>query len=130
MCTKCICVFMIRVTYISTVPPPTLAISRDPDANVTLHHGDSLFLTCTVQIDPAVVDSDIAVTGSLGGPRGNSTTMISSAGMYTIRLDIPSLQATSSDTYTCAATVEPGSSSMYAQGSESHSTLDITVLGR
>ena len=115
------------VTHISIAPPPTLAMSRDPDAPVTLHNGDSLTLTCTIQLDPAVVDSDVVVTGNLGGPGGRSTTMIASAGMYTIRLDIPSLQATSSDTYTCTVTVMPDSSSLYVNGSESESSLDITV---
>ena len=53
--------------------------------------------------------------------------MIDSAGMYTIRLDIPSLRATSSDTYTCTVTVMPDSGSLYVSGSESESSLDITV---
>ena len=120
---------MIRVILISTVPPPTLAITRDPDASVTLHQGDFLALTCTIQIDPAVVDSGIEVNGSLSGPGGRprSTTMRFSAGMYRIILDIPSLQATPSDTYTCAVAVEPTPRSVYVQGSKSHSNLDITM---
>ena len=102
-------------------------MSRDPDASVTLHHGGSLTLTCTIQLDPAVVDSDVTVTGSLAGPGGRSTTMVASAGEYRITLDIPSLQATSSGTYTCTATVMPGPGVIHVTGSESHSSLDITV---
>ena len=126
-----VCIFIGRyqfcVAHISIVPPPTLAMSRDPDASMTLHNGDSLILTCTIQLDSAVVDSDVVVTGNLAGPGGSTTTMIASVGMYTIRLDIPSLRATSSDTYTCTATVMPDSSSLYVNGSESQSSLDITV---
>ena len=107
----------------SAVPPPTLAMSRDPDATMTLRNGDPLTLTCTIQLDPAVVDSDVVVTGILEGPGGRSTTMIASAGMYTIRLDIPSLRGT----YTCTVTVMPDPSSLYVNGSESESSLNITV---
>ena len=126
-----VCIFSGRdqhyVAHISIVPPPTLAMSRDPDATVSLRNGDPLILTCTITLDPAVVDSDVVVTGRLGGSGGSTTTMIASAGMYTIRLDIPSLRATSSDTYTCTVTVMPDPSSLYVNGSESQSSLDITV---
>ena len=106
-------------------------MSRDPDANVTLHHGDNLTLTCTIQLDPAVVDSNVVVTGNLGGPGGNSTTImpvIDSTGVYRITLDIPSLLATLSDTYTCTATVMHGPGVVNVMSSsESHSSVDITV---
>ena len=105
-------------------------MSRDPNDTVTLHNGDPLTLTCAIQLDPAVVDSDVVVTGSLGGPGGRSTTMpvMDSAGMYRVMLDIPSLRATLSDTYTCTATVMPASGGDNVLGSsESHSSLDITV---
>ena len=116
--------------YITIVPPPTLAMSRDPNATVTLRNGDPLTLTCTIQLDPAVVDSDVVVTGSLGGSGGRSTRMpvMDSAGVYRITLDIPSLRATLSDTYTCTATVMPAPGVPNVLGSsESHSSLDITV---
>ena len=113
-----------------TVPPPTLAMSRDPDDTVTLRNGDPLTLTCAIQLDPAVVDSDVVVTGSLGGTGGRSTRMpeMDSAGMYRITLDIPSQRATLSDTYTCTATVMPAPEGDNVLGSsETHSSLDITV---
>ena len=116
--------------YITIVPPPTLVMSRDPDATVTLHNGDPLTLTCAIQLDPAVVDSDVVVTGNLGGLGGRSTRMpvMDSAGVYRITLDIPSLWATLSDTYTCTATVMPAPGVENVLGSsESHSSLDITV---
>ena len=102
----------------------------DPDATVTLHHGDSLTLTCIIELDPAVVDSDVVATGNLGGPGWRSTAMpvMDSAGMYRITLDIPSLLASLSDTYTCTATVMPGPGVLnVASSSESRSSLDITV---
>ena len=101
---------------------------RDPDASVTLRHGDPLTLTCTIQLDPAV-DSDVVVTGNLQGQAGrNSTIVTSSDGVYKIILYIHSLRATSSDTYTCSATVTPDLGVMYVQRSELNSdSLDITV---
>ena len=131
--TSCIvidtCIFsggdQIFVTHISIVPPPTLALS--PDASVTLYHGDPLTVTCMIRLDPAVVDSAVLVTGQLGGPGGNSTTMLASAGVYRLTLYIHSLRATSSGTYTCTVTVKPGSRSMYVNGSESQSSIDIAV---
>ena len=123
-------IYHLKTTHTSTVPPPTLAMSRDPDATVILHNGDPLTLICAIQLDPTVVDSDVVVTGSLGGPGRRSTRMpvMDSAGVYRITLDIPSLRATLSDTYTCTATVIPTPGVENVLGSsESHSSLDITV---
>ena len=116
--------------YTSIVPPPSLSVSRVPDASVILRHGDPLTLTCSIQLDPnPAVDSDVVVTGKLQGPEGsNSTTVMATAGEYkVIMLYIPSLRATFSDTYTCTATVEPGAGVMYVQSSESSLSLNITV---
>ena len=104
-------------------------MSREPDASVILRHGDNLTLTCTIQLDPnPAVDSDVVVTGRLQGQAGrNDTIVTTSHGVYKVMLYIPSLRATSSDTYTCTGTVEPGSAMMYLQRSESHYSLNITV---
>ena len=104
-------------------------MSRDPDASVIIRHGDPLTLTCSIQLDPnPAVDSDVVVTGRLQGRvGGNSTIVTTSDGVYKIMLYIPSLRATFSDTYTCTATVEPGSGVMYVHRSESHHSLNITV---
>ena len=105
-------------------------MSRDPDATVTLRHGDPLTLTCTIQLNPDIaVDSDVVVAGNLQGRAGrNITTVMASDGIYKITLYIASLQATFFDTYTCTATVKPGSGVMYVQRSESNSSsLNITV---
>ena len=103
-------------------------MSRDSDGSVILRHGDNLSLTCSIQLDVAVNSDEVVVTGILQGPRGrNGTVVITSDGIYKIMLYIPSLRATPSDTYTCTATVEPGSGVMYIQRSESHYSLNITV---
>ena len=104
-------------------------MSRDPDASTTVRHGDDLTLTCTIQLDQAV-DSDmmVMVMGTLQGPMERNSTIVSTSNRgYKIILYIPSLLATPSDTYTCTATVEPGSGAMYLQRSESHYNLNITV---
>jgi len=99
---------IILITYSTPiVPPPTLSASRDPDASVTLRHGDPLTLTCSIQLDPnPAVDSNVVVTGKLEGKEGsNSTTVMATAGEYKILLYIPSLRAVFSDVYTCTATM-------------------------
>ena len=54
--------------------------------------------------------------------------VMDSSGVYRVTLDIPSLRATLSDTYTCTATVMPASGVENVLGSsESHSSLDISV---
>ena len=102
-------------------------MSHDPDANeaLCLNVGDPLTLTCTIRLDPALVDIDVVVTGRLAGPGGSTTSMIASAGEYRIIIDIPLLRATSFGTYVCTATVMPGPGVMHVDGSESQSSLDI-----
>ena len=94
------------------VPTPTLVLSRDPDAGVTLRHGDTATLICTIQLESGVVDSNVTVVGSLCGPGStpmNSVTEMLSSLVYQITLEVTDLQATvSPDTYTCTATVNPG----------------------
>ena len=130
MYTVLFCHTIVHCRIHSTVPLPTISVSRDPDASTTLRHGDSLTLTCSIQLDPnPAVDSDVMVTGRLQGRAGgNSTIVTPSDGVYKIMLYIPSLRATSSDTYTCTATVEPGSGVMHVQQIESHSdSLNISA---
>ena len=104
-------------------------MNRDPGVSVILRHGDPLTLTCSIQLDPnPAVDSDVMLTGRLQGRAGGSSTIVTTSdGVYKIMLYIPSLRATPSDTYTCTATVKPGSGVMYIQHSESHYSLNITV---
>ena len=107
-------------------------MSRDPVASVTLRHGDTLTLTCTIQLDPEDVDTDVGVTGTLSGPGGtamNPVSVMNSSLTYQITLELTNLQATaSSDTYTCMSTASPGPSAMNLMASEQGSImLGITV---
>ena len=105
-----------------------LTITRDPDANVTLSHGDPLNLTCIIQLDKTV-DSNVMVTGELSGPGGidKNVTKISER-RYQIRLMMTSLNATPSDVYTCNTTVDPGSGVVNVlNNKDGYSTLNITV---
>ena len=114
------------------VPTPTLAFIRVPDADVTLRHGDTLTLTCTIQLESDEVDSAVMVDGSLSGPRlatVNSVTEISPI-MYQLTGEISELEATTPtpDTYTCTVTVNPGPLEMNIIASELETiTLDVTV---
>ena len=105
-------------------------MNRDPGVSVILRHGDTLTLTCSIQLDPnPAVDSNVVVTGRLQGRAGGSSTIVTTSdGVYRNVLYIPSLRATFSDTYTCTVTVKPGSGVIYVQSSESHSdSLSISV---
>ena len=114
--------------HVYTVPPPTLTVSRDPDASTTLRHGDSLSLTCTIQLDEAV-DSDVVVIGRLQGQAGMSSNVVARSGtVYEIVLYIPSLRATPSETCICTATVGPGPGVEFIQSSELQTnSLNIIV---
>ena len=104
-------------------------MTRDPDASVALHHGDSLSLTCIIQLDPAV-DSDVVVTGELRGSRGTTMTLaIVSNTTYQMILAISSLRATLSDVYTCAAIVSPGPAvtNVLASRPNVSTTLNVTI---
>ena len=75
------------------------------------------------------MDSDVVVTGVLSGPVGSSETVTNETrGKYWIKLRIPSLNATLSDTYTCNATIDPATGVENVLGdTDGYSTLSITV---
>ncbi len=113
------------------VPPPILAFVRVPDTDVTLRHGDTLTLTCTIQFESDDVDSDVVMDGELSGPglaAVNSVTEISHL-MYQLTGEVTGLQATAApDTYTCTVTANPGPLEMNLLASEQETiTVDITV---
>ncbi len=113
------------------VPPPILAVIRVPDTNVTLRHGDTLTLTCTIEFEPDNIDSVVTVDGELSGPglaSVNSVTKISPL-MYQLTGEVTGLQATAApDTYTCTVTANPGPLEMNLIASEQEAiTVDITV---
>ena len=113
------------------VPPPILAVIRVPDTNVTLRHGDTLTLTCTIEFEPDNIDSVVTVDGELSGPglaSVNTVTEISPL-MYELTGEVTGLQATATpDTYTCTVTANPGPLEMNLLASEQEAiTVDITV---
>ena len=118
-----------KLIVCSTVPAPTLIMTRDPNASMALQHGDPLNLTCIIQLDPAV-DSDVVVTGELRGSRGTTMTLaIVSNTTYQMILTISSLRATLSDVYTCAAIISPGSAvqNVLASRPDVSTTLNVTI---
>ena len=97
--------------YYFTVPTSILTMSRDPDANVTLRHGDPLILTCTIELDPAV-DINVKVAGTLSGqgirnPNYSNVINIPLMRVYQIKKTVASLTANRSTVYTCTAMVSP-----------------------
>ena len=127
-------VFSTRRFMISfaAVPPPTLAFVRVPDTDVTLRHGDTLTLTCSIQFEPDDdVDSVVTVDGELSGPglaSVNTVTELSPL-MYELTGEVTDLQATATpDTYTCTVIANPGSSEMNVIASAPQTiTEDVTV---
>jgi len=115
----------------ATVATPVLTVSRDPDASVTLRHGDPLNLTCIIELDPAV-DINVIVSGTLSGPGSqdpeDKVEYIQSRELYQIKKSITSLEAVRSSIYTCTATVRPGQGVVNVQESEgNHTMLNVTV---
>ena len=112
------------------VATPVVTVHRDPDASVTLRHGDPLNLTCTFELDPAV-DIDLSVAGTLSGqgihdPSGTVGHISSS--VYQIKKTIVSLKAIRSTVYTCNATVRPGPGVVNIIASDKNfGILNITV---
>ena len=121
---------MLYILHI-TVATPVLTLNRDPDASVTLRHGDPLNLTCTIELDPAV-DINVTVSGTLSGPgiqdpKGN-VEYIQSRELYQMKRTIASLEAATSTVYTCTATVRPSRGVVNVQDSEgSRALLTVTV---
>ena len=122
----------ISVISSAPVPPPTLAFVRVPDADVTLRHGDTLTLTCTIEFEPDDVDSVVTVDGELSGPglsSVNSVTEVSPL-MYELTGEVTGLQATTTpDTYTCTVTANPGSSEMNVIASAQETITEDVIVG-
>ena len=117
---------------------------RSSKDNSLVTVGSAVTLTCTVELGPVVVDSDLSLlmvdaqlsrdetTLPLTGPTVTGTTFT-----YTIQLN--SFEWNDSGNYTCTATVRPHSTSVYLTGSAilsetiyiqagSHSCIIIILL--
>ncbi len=96
------------MVMVSPVPPPSVAVTADPDR--TLYADEDVTLTCDITLDPAV-DSEVAVTASWTGPGGPITDGVSdiagSGLAYQSTLTLSSLTTSDSGLYTCTASVDP-----------------------
>ena len=114
-----------------TVPTPQLTLRRDPDTSVTLRHGDTLHLSCTIELDPAV-DIDVRIAGTWDGQgvqnHDYDTVRRTPSKIYEITRTIASLEAARSSVYTCTATVSPREGVADVTPSQKAcSMLDITI---
>ena len=103
-------------------------MSRNPNATVTLKHGDSLNLICTIEVKPAL-DTLVAVDGNLSGPGidGPSTVMNISRKKNQIIRNISAVAANFT-TYNCTASITPRLDDTNILASEEgYGVLNVTV---
>ncbi len=89
----------------------------------TLYNGESVTLTCTMTLVPAV-DSVMAVTVSWAGPDGGmlsnggrvSVSGVTGSGPYQSTLTLSSLVTSDTGGYTCTASVDPSTPQVVASG--------------
>ena len=118
-------------TYISVPPPASVTITSDQVNPVNA--GSTATLTCTVELSPLVVESDLSVLMvdaqlsrdgtplTLTGPTVASTTFT-----YTIQLD--SFGRSDSGNYTCTATIRPHPPSTFlTESGEQSDTARVTA---
>ncbi len=108
-----------------------MAVTPNPDR--TLYNGESVTLTCTITVDPAV-NSDVAVTVSWAGPdegmlsTGGRVALsgVTGSGPYQSTLTLFSLMTSDTGDYTCTASVDPSTPQVVASGDVTD-THTITV---
>ncbi len=108
-----------------------MAVTANPDR--TLYDGESVTLTCTNTLDPAV-DSVVAVTVSWAGPGGSITDGVSGvtgSGPYQSTLTLSSLVTSDTGDYTCTACVGTSTPQVVASedGTDTHTITVGKVLG-
>ncbi len=113
-----------------SVPPLSVAVTASPDR--ILYDGESVTLTCTITVDPAV-DSAVAVTASWAGPGGAITDGVSGvtgSGPYQSTLTLSSLVTSDTGDYTCTASVEPSTPQVVdsGDGTDDHTIIVGKVL--
>ncbi len=113
-----------------TPPPvlPSVAVTASPDR--ILYDGESVTLTCTITVDPAV-DSVVAVTVSWVGPDGAITDGVSGvtgSGPYQSTLTLSSLVTSDTGDYTCTASV--GTSTPQVVASEDGTDTHTITVGK
>ncbi len=110
------------------VPPPSVAVTASPDR--ILYDGESVTLTCTITLDPAV-DSVIYVTASWAGPDGaisDGVSGVTGSGPYQSTLTLPSLVTSDTGVYACTASV--GTSTPQVVASEDVTDTHTITVGK
>ncbi len=108
-----------------------MAVTPNPDR--TLYDGESVNLTCTITVDPAV-DSAVAVTASWAGPGGGvlsngghvTVSGVTGSGPYQSTLTLSPLVTSDTGGYTCTASVGTSTPQVVASGNATD-THTITV---
>ena len=110
------------IFHVYIVPMISSVVMRSSKDNPLVTVGSAVTLTCTVELGPAVVDSDLSMlvvdvqfsrdgtTLALTGPTVTGTT-------FTNTIMLNSFEWNDSGNYNCTATVRPQSTSMYLTGS-------------
>ena len=111
------------IIFTRIVPPPELTVTSDPDASATVYQGDNLTLICTIQLDTAV-DIPVIVVGQLSGHCFENTT---SEKPYRFQKTIT---ATTSDNFTCTATINPTPDTTNVQSSEEVCSILAVTVGK
>ena len=109
--------------------PSSVTLSSDPVSPIIV--GSAVILTCTVELGPLVMESELSLlvvdaqltrdgtTLDVTGPKGTGTTFT-----YTIQLE--SFERDDSGNYTCIAIVRPQQSSTYL--TESSVLSDTSII--
>ncbi len=113
------------------VAPPSVAVTPSPDR--TLYDGESVTLTCTIALDPAV-DSIVAVTASWARTDGaitNGVSGVTGSGPYQSTLTLSSLVTSDTGGYTCTASVDSPTPQVVASedGTDTHAITVGKELG-
>ncbi len=114
---------------VSPVPPPSVAVTADPDR--TLYANEVVTLTCDITLDPA--DTEVTVTASWTGPGGPITAGVSDmtdAAPYQSTLTLSSLTTSDSGLYTCTASVDPAVPKPLVVGSGGGTGNHIITVGK
>ena len=120
--------------FLHVVPPPNVTIAIDQNSNIK-PVGANFTLTCITELPPEV-DTNITVninwTGPTGDPLSGSSNSSLMAGIPTSRyqniLMVNPVNASQFGNYSCTATVNSDSASIFITASEGSAT--VTIIGK
>ncbi len=119
------------------VPPPSAAVTANPELYRSFDNGDTVTLTCTIALDPAV-DSVVAVMVSWAGPDGKmlstgdrvTVSDVAGSGPYQSTLTLSSLITSNTGLYTCTASAGPDVSTPHIVASENVTVSRTINVGK